>query len=110
MSADVVDRQVEAYNARDLESFLSCYSENVTIRDGQGKTLMSGIGAVRRQYGDWFVAHPEVHAEVTGRLISAGWVVDEEHITMSDGVMSALVGYHIAEGAIDAVVLLSEDA
>ena len=110
MSTDVVDRQLEAYNAHDLESFLACYSLHVTIRDGDGRTLMAGTDAVRREYADWFAAHPDVHAEVVGRLVAGGWVVDEERITTTDGDMSALVGYHVADGAIEAVVLLSDES
>jgi hypothetical protein len=110
MSTEVVDRQVEAYNAQDLESFVACYSAEVTIRDGHGRVLMSGLDAVRREYGEWFAAHPEVHVEVVGRLVSDAWVVDHERITVGDGVMSALVGYHVAEGVIEAVVLLSEES
>jgi len=108
MSTAVVDSQVAAYNAHDLDAFLGCYSADVTIRDGHCQTLMSGIDAVRTEYGDWFSAHPEVQVEVVGRLDSDGWVVDHERITMIDAVMSAIVCYHVAEDAIDAVVVLSE--
>jgi hypothetical protein len=82
---------------------------NVTIRDGHGETLLSGIDAVRGVYADWFAAHPDVHADVTGRRTSGAWVVDEERITMTDAVMSAVVCYHLSGDVIDAVLLLSEE-
>ena len=104
----MVERQLESYNSHDLESFLACYSRDVTVRDSHGEMLMSGIDVVRREYGAWFTTHPDVHAEVTSRLQSGAWVVDEEHITTSGEVMSALVAYHVADGVIDAVLLLSE--
>jgi hypothetical protein len=110
MSTDVVDRQVAAYNAHDLESFLACYAADVTVRDGHGEVLLSGVEALRREYGDWFAAHPDVHGDVTGRLVSGAWVADQERITMADGVMDALVAYHLSEGLIDSVVLLSEES
>jgi hypothetical protein len=109
VSVDLVDRQVEAYNAHDLDSFLTCYSRDVTIRGSRGEILMSGIEAVRGEYRDWFAAHPDVHAEVASRVFSGAWVVDEERITMTGAVMSALVCYHVADGVIDAVLLLAED-
>ena len=108
MSVDVVNRQVEAYNAHDLESFLACYSPDVEVRNSQGERLMYGTAALRREYDDWFTTHPDVHAEVTGRLVSRDWVVDEEDVTMADAVLSALVAYHVTDGLIDAVLLLAE--
>jgi hypothetical protein len=108
VSVAVVDRQLEAYNSHDLESFLACYSRDVTIRDRHGEVLMSGVDAVRGEYADWFAAHPDVRAEVTSRLVSGALVVDEELITMTGSVISALVCYHVADGVIDAVLLLSE--
>jgi hypothetical protein len=110
MSTDVVDRQLEAYNAHDLESFLACYSLNVTIRDGDGRTLIAGADAVRREYAVWFAAHPDVHADVVGRLVAGRWVVDQERVTTTDGEVTALVGYHVADSAIDAVVLFSDES
>ena len=104
----MVDRQLESYNSHDLESFLACYSRDVTVRDGHGEMLMSGVDAVRSEYAAWFTIHPDVHAEVTSRLQSGAWVVDVEQITMSGETMGALVGYHVADGVIDAVLLLSE--
>jgi hypothetical protein len=108
VSLDVVDRQLGAYNSHDLEAFLACYSPDVQVRNRQGKTLMDGRAAVRREYDEWFTSHPEVHAESTGRLVSGEWVVDEEHVTMADATISALVAYHVADGLIDEVLLLAE--
>lgn len=108
MLVEVVDRQVAAYNSHDLEAFAACYSRDVRVRNGQGETLMSGIDAVLKEYHDWFATHPDVHAEVNSRLVSGAWVVDEEHITMTGAVVNALVCYHVAEGLIDAVLLLAD--
>jgi hypothetical protein len=45
---------------------------------------------------------------VNSRLVSGAWVVDEEHITMTGAVVNALVCYHVAEGLIDAMLLLAD--
>jgi hypothetical protein len=110
MSAEVVDAQVDAYNRHDLESFLTCYSPDVTVQNGRGETLLSGIDALRRQYGGWFTDYPDLHVEVRHRLSSGTWVVDEEHVTMTGNVMDGLVGYHVSDGLIDAVVMLTDAA
>jgi hypothetical protein len=43
-------------------------------------------------------------------MSSGTWVVDEEHVTMSGKVREGLVGYHVANGVIDAVVMLTDAA
>ena len=106
MVTNVVDVQVDAYNRHDLEAFLACYSQDVTVQNGNGEILMSGIDALRKQYGEWFTQYPDLHVDVRGRVVSATWVVDAEHVTMSGNVIDGLVGYHVADGRIDAVVML----
>lgn len=106
MVTDVVDVQVDAYNRHDLEAVLACYSSKVNVQNASGQILMSGIDALRKQYGEWFAQYPDLHVDVRGRVASATWVVDAEHVTMSGNVIDGLVGYHVADGRIDAVVML----
>lgn len=60
MGTSIVDAQVDAYNRHDLDSFLACYSPDVSVRNGHTKTVMSGIDALRRQYGGWFTQYPDL--------------------------------------------------
>lgn len=46
----VVAAQVDAYNARDVDRFLECYSPDAVIEDGSGKVLMRGREAMRPVY------------------------------------------------------------
>jgi hypothetical protein len=50
----LVDVQLAAYRARDLDAFLRCYAENVAIRDFAGNVVMDGIEGMRAQYGPLF--------------------------------------------------------
>lgn len=74
-AADVVARQVEAYNAHDLEAFASCYADDVVVTSGAGDVLLSGIAALRQQYGEWFSQMQDLSAEVVQRLTRGAWVV-----------------------------------
>jgi len=53
-ATDLVDRQIAAYRARDLEQFLSFYAEDVRIRDFDGNMLMNGRAAMRGMYEPLF--------------------------------------------------------
>src|SRR5262249_18041999 len=37
---DAVERQVEAYNARDVEAFVDCYAEEIVLEDTEGEVQM----------------------------------------------------------------------
>ncbi len=42
VGVDVVQRQVDAYNRRDIDGFVACYSDNAVVEDGVGTVLMEG--------------------------------------------------------------------
>ena len=82
----VVTAQVDAYNARDLDRCLECYSPEAVIEDGNGQVLMRGREAMRGRYGQLFEQSPELHCEIRQRIRVGSYVVDEEAIT----------GFHLA--------------
>jgi hypothetical protein len=77
----VVAAQVEAYNARDLERFLGCYSADAAIEDAQGRVLMRGREAMRPVYERLFAESPELHCEISQRIHVGPYVIDEEVLT-----------------------------
>lgn len=78
---DPVQAQLEAYNARDLERFIACYTADVVIEDGAGNLLMQGHDAMRQRYGPMFAANPDLHCRIVSRIRINDYVVDEERIT-----------------------------
>jgi hypothetical protein len=108
-AADVVSRQVEAYNAADLDGFLACYAPSVMIRSGDGVVLNDGLDAMREMYAEWFGSLPGLHAEVVSRVELGSWVVDEEHVTAQDLDLRALVSYRVRDDLIDQVVIMTDE-
>jgi hypothetical protein len=106
---DVVARQVEAYNAADLEAFLACYSPTVVIRAGDGTVLNEGLEAMRQTYAGWFGSLPDLRAEIASRLVRGSWVVDDEHVTATDLDVRALVAYRVRDDLIDHVVIMTDE-
>jgi len=70
-ATDLVDRQIGAYRARDLEQFLSFYAEDVRIRDFDGNVLMNGRAAMRGMYEPLFRDSPELAVGIPGGAWSA---------------------------------------
>ena len=104
---DVVDRQVKAYNDRDIEAFVACYSNDVTVEDARGGVLMRGHEGLREEYGPFFRDNPKLHAEVRHRVVVGDYVVDEEEITgwQAEPVRAVAI-YDVADGVIDHVRLI----
>jgi hypothetical protein len=108
-AADTVARQVDAYNAHDLEAFLACYADDVVVTSGNGDVLLEGVGAVWAQYDEWFSRLHDLHAEVHHRIERGQWVVDDEHATAEGLDVEALVAYHVRNERIDRVVLMTAE-
>ena len=104
---DPVDAQVAAYNARDVDAFAACYAEDVLIEDAERGVLARGRAQVREQYGPFFAAAPDLHAEIETRIRIGAYVIDEERITgAGPEPLHAVAIYHVAGGLIDRVQFL----
>jgi uncharacterized protein (TIGR02246 family) len=82
-AADVVQAQVNAYNAQDLEGFLSCYAEDAAVvKAGGGEVLLAGKAALRERYGGIFRRFPANRAHIAERRTEGDRVVlDREVVT-----------------------------
>jgi hypothetical protein len=78
---DPVQEQVDAFNARDVERFLSAYAPDVTVEDGAGNVTMEGHDAMRGMYGTLFAQSPNLHVRIAHRIRVGEYVVDEEYVT-----------------------------
>jgi hypothetical protein len=61
---DPVQAQLDAYNARDVEAFVRCYSVNIVGEDGRGRRLFEGSAAMRGRYAAMFAASPDLRCEL----------------------------------------------
>jgi imidazolonepropionase-like amidohydrolase len=99
----VVRRQVDAYNARDIDAFLSFYADDVVIRSlPSGEVDWDGKEAMRAPYAKRFSENPELNCTITERIVHGDWVVDHELVT---GVRDrprfrAVATYEVRDGLI----------
>ena len=94
---DAVQRQLEAYNAHDLERFAAQYSENVQVfRPPGAEAILSGKKAFVEHYGANRFTLPNLHAEIVNRMVAGSVVVDHERITgLQESVVEAIVVYQV---------------
>lgn len=78
--SDIVQRQLDCYNARDLTGLLATYSLDAVHRDLQGNILAVGHDQLRERFAVRF-AEPDLHAKLLQRTVMGHIVVDHEIIT-----------------------------
>ena len=109
---DPVERQVDAYNRRDIDAFLACYAPDTVIEDASGSVVMRGRDAMRTAYSELFRTSPRLRAEVTTRIRIGDHVIDEERVTGRRGSsddLRAVAIYHVANDLIDRVRLITDE-
>jgi hypothetical protein len=107
----LIREQVDAFNARDLERFLSFYHADVVLEDGAGNVMMQGHDGMRGFYGPLFEQSPDLHADVPQRIHVGSWIIDEEEVrgVRAEGFPSdlhAAVIYQATDGKITRVRLV----
>jgi hypothetical protein len=104
-AAAPVQRQLDAYNAHDLERFVAEYAADVEVfRPPAAKPVLSGLQSFTAHYASNRFTLPDLHAEVANRIVAGDIVVDHERITgLEAGVVEAVAVYKVVDGKIRAV-------
>jgi hypothetical protein len=102
---DPVQRQLDAYNALDLERFIAEYTDDVQVfRPPATVPVLSGKHAFAAHYAKNRFSLPDLHAELVNRMVAGNTVVDHERITgLPDGPREAIAVYQVVDGRIGSV-------
>jgi hypothetical protein len=99
-----VERQLQAYNTRNLSTYISLFSDDATIWDlGATAPTLVGKAQIEARYKQLFDMSPELHSEVIGRMVFGRAVVDRERITGREGSrepIEMLAIYEVTDGLI----------
>lgn len=103
-----VEAQLEAYNARDVDAFMACYTQDVQILDADGGLVVDGWDAMRERYAAAFAREPGVRCQILHRIRHGGSVVDHEDLTgyQDGGTKQAVAVYRVSDGLIRRVTFL----
>ena len=83
--ADIVQGQLDAYNAQDLEAFCSFYADDAVLTGYAGEVLAEGLEAIRSRHAKLFADFPQNRAELLHRIVVGGHVIDHEHVERAPG-------------------------
>ncbi len=99
----IIQKQVEAYNSRDLSAFLDCHHPEVQLFNfSEPVPFAVGIPSVRKIYKKVFDTSPNLHTEILHRMALDNKVIDHEIVTGRSGVESLeiIAIYEIDDGRI----------
>jgi imidazolonepropionase-like amidohydrolase len=107
---DVVQQQVNAFNARDTNAFLATYSPEIKIYDHPDNMLYSGHEEMRQHYQSIFESNPNLHVQIVKRIVAGNYVIDQEKTSyLSDqNIKHTIAIYHVQDGLIQKVWLIRE--
>jgi hypothetical protein len=104
---DLVERQLKAYNARNIDAFLEPYADDVELYEFPDKLLSKGKDAMRKDYEGMFKNIPSLHCDIVGRIIQRNIVIDKESISgMGRNKFEATAIYHIEKNKIKKVYFI----
>jgi len=100
-----VQRQLDAYNQRDLTRFVAEYAEDVRVyRPPDVAPALAGKRALADYYAANRFNRPALHAALLARMVVGNKVVDHERISgVRDAPFEAVAVYEVADGLIQAV-------
>ena len=106
----IIEQQVVAYNARDINAFVACHHPEVELYIlGEKLPFAVGRAQIKTRYGEIFEQSPKLHTEIVQRMVMGNTVIDKEIITGRIGIEQQhyIAIYEIRNGLIARVHFLS---
>lgn len=99
----VVERQLDAYNARDLEAFMACWADTALFLAWPDVVVEDGAAAIRERHRVRF-RDDSLRADLLGRVALEEVVVDRERVTRlfpeGLGTAEVIAIYEVRDGLI----------
>lgn len=104
---DLVERQLKAYNAKNIDAFLEPYADDVELYEFPDKMVSKGKDAMRKDYEGMFKNIANLHCDIVGRIIQGNIIIDKESITgFGKNKFEATAIYHIEKNKIKKVYFI----
>ena len=99
----VIARQLDAYNARDLEGLMGIYADDAELYEHPATLLAKGSAALRERFAVRF-REPDLHAQLLSRVVMGSTVIDHERVTRNfpegRGSLEMIMIYEVQHGRI----------
>ena len=102
----IVQVQLDAYNARDIDAFLKPYADDVEVYQFPSRLLYKGKEKMRQTYTRMFETTPNLHCTLLNRIVEQNVVIDQEKVQLKNGTIEATAIYVIKDDKIQQVYFI----
>jgi hypothetical protein len=99
----VVQQQLDAFNARDIDALLAVYADDAQLFEHPAKLVAHGSAELRPRFTLRF-QETNLHAALLKRIVAGSMVVDHERVTRTfpegAGQIELVMIYEVKEGRI----------
>jgi hypothetical protein len=84
-NVDIAQKQLDAYNAQDLDTYLSFFTLDCIVSGLNGTPTETTRDAIKARYAKAFAQFPQNKAELLNRVVVGSTVVDHERVIRAPG-------------------------
>jgi uncharacterized protein (TIGR02246 family) len=84
-NVDIARKQLDAYNAQDLEKYVSYFTEDCIVSGLNGVPTETSREAIKARYAKAFAQFPQNKAELKNRIAVGNTIVDHELVIRAPG-------------------------
>ncbi len=99
----VVQRQLDAYNAKDVDALMATYADDAEQFEHPAKLLARGAAEIRPRFAARF-QEPNLHAQLVKRMVCGNTVIDQEIVSRTfpegPGRIELVAIYEVNDGRI----------
>ena len=109
MQEEVISRQLECYNAHNLEGFCSWYSDEPELRNmGDTEPFIKSKDTLRETYRKKFLNNA-LQVRIENRIVKGRYVIDHEKVEgVGEKVLEVVVIYEVVDDLIKRVYFIRD--
>jgi len=97
-AAELAEKQLKAYNTRNIEAFLACYSAEVEVYEFPITLTYVGIEKMRERYTKLFNEVKNLNCEILNRTVLGNYAIDQEKVSgFEDGIIKTVCAIYYTE-------------
>ncbi|MEB8329472.1 nuclear transport factor 2 family protein [Flavobacteriaceae bacterium KMM 6897] len=96
----VVQTQIEAFNARNIEAFMDTFSKDAKVHGYGGLLLYEGKQMIEKEFVSYFKATPDLKYSIKNKMVMDNKVYHEALITANEKTVETTYFYKVVNGKI----------
>ena len=103
----IVQKQLDAYNARDIDAFMATYTKDIKLYNFPNELRTEGHEAMKNSYKGFFESTPDLNCKILYRIVTGNKVIDHELVTANGSTFKAVAVYEVENGLISKVTFIN---